>query len=119
MRADVVRHEVRALGAGKKHVRLPRILGQAADGRVIVRQTGGDRRPRLAEVGRAKDVGHEIAVAMRIERHVGSAARCRRRDDVAVSTTRAMSARRRGRLRIVARFYLRLPLTGRFRFRAG
>ncbi len=67
VRAAVVRHEQRPLGAGEEHVRFAGILGKASHGRVIGRQSAGHRGPRLAEICRAEDVRLEVAVAMGVE----------------------------------------------------
>ena len=67
VRAAVVRHEQRPLGACEEQVRFAGILGKAPYGRVIGRQSAGHRCPRLAEICRAEDVRPEVAIAMGVE----------------------------------------------------
>ncbi len=60
------------LAPEEQQARVPRVLDDHVDG-PIRRQPVRQRRPVLAEVAGAEDVGREVAVAMSVKRCVGDA----------------------------------------------
>src|ERR1041385_3421 len=68
--AAVVADEKRALRPQEQYIRLSRILREAANRGIILRETGNYRCPCLAEIRCAEQIGGEVTVAMRIKGHI-------------------------------------------------